>query len=271
MGFDPTFLSFEVQVPQASAEIADDLVLLEGSHVIDYTHFSLAMSCGRKIARWVAWNIDGATLRRELGRDGLSFKEDPRLRGMQLLGDFYVNNRLDRGHVARRADLLWGPRPEAERANADSFYYTNITPQMDNFNQSRMKGVWGSLENALLSQKGLGSRRAAVMGGPVLSEADRPYRDGGLVPREFWKLLVYLLDNVPRARAFLVSQNLVGLEGVDPDLTEFETYAITIQELEARTGLAFDAAIHEADQQSVADLRALESRPPLVSVSAIAW
>ncbi|WP_367281548.1 DNA/RNA non-specific endonuclease [Paeniglutamicibacter sulfureus] len=35
------------------------------------------------------------------------------------------------------------------RANCDSFYYGNIAPQMDDFNQSSQEGIWGRLENAL--------------------------------------------------------------------------------------------------------------------------
>lgn len=211
MGFDESFLVFVTPMPQVSIDLEDDLVELDGGSVVDYMHFSLAMSKSRKVARWVGWNIDGATLDRDLGRSGLEFKEDPRLPGVQLLDDLYVGNRLDRGHLARRADLLWGSPADAERANADSFYFTNITPQMDNFNQSARNGVWGRLENAVLAEPGLAKRRVSVFGGPVLSATDPPYRGGVLVPREFWKLIVYSLDGTPRARAFVVSQSLVGL------------------------------------------------------------
>jgi endonuclease G len=97
--------------------------------------FSLSLSRSRKLARWVAWNIDGATLPDDNdddssspGRAGLSFRTDPRNDDeSQTLTAVYDDNRLDRGHIARRADLLWGDRTDAELANKDSFYLTNIT------------------------------------------------------------------------------------------------------------------------------------------------
>lgn len=50
-GFHPHFLTTIIELPTPNAEIAEDLVQLEGSPVIDYTHFSLALSRSRKFAR----------------------------------------------------------------------------------------------------------------------------------------------------------------------------------------------------------------------------
>ncbi len=235
-GFDRDFLPFPVDLPLPHPGIADDLTPVPGGTVLPYTHFSLAMSRSRRLARWVAWNIDGLSLHTDIHRDGMHFRADRRIPAeAQTLNATYTANRLDRSHLARRADLLWGSAPEAEQANRDSFYFTNITPQMDNFNQSRRVGVWGRLENALL--KVVDHKRASVLAGPVLAADDPPYR-GGRVPREFWKLLAYVLDDRPRVRIFLVTQSLVL--GVLPDqLAEFETYEITLDELTARTHFTF--------------------------------
>ncbi|MEO6511943.1 MAG: DNA/RNA non-specific endonuclease, partial [Nocardioides sp.] len=101
----------------------------------DYTHFSLEMSASRRLARWVAWNIDGLRL---FPGDSIprsdDFRLDPRLPADAQTGeDVYAGNDLDRGHIARRADLLWGTLEEAQQANHDSFFFTNITPQMNDF------------------------------------------------------------------------------------------------------------------------------------------
>lgn len=85
-----------------------------------------------------------------LSRTGLEFAEDPRLPAETQVGnELYARNSLDRGHLARRSDLIWGDVAEAQQANRDSFYYGNIAPQMDDFNQSSQKGIWGRLENVL--------------------------------------------------------------------------------------------------------------------------
>ena len=135
--YDAGFLGQEVVVPEAQDRIADDLVVVDGSTRVDYAHYSLAMSRSRRLARWVAWNIDGLALfpGDSIPRDDQEFKLDPRLRSEDQTGEaVYTGNDLDRGHLARRADLLWGRLADAQKANSDSFYFTNITPQMNDFN-----------------------------------------------------------------------------------------------------------------------------------------
>ena len=135
-----------------------------------------------------------------LGRQGIDFAADDRVpRKNQALDDvFYYKNRFDRGHIARSSDLLWGVLAEAKAANLDSFYFPNITRQMDIFNQSRRAGEldpqdpgspaesWGLLENAVLALEGLDQRRISVFGGPVLSDDDEEHF-GLLIPKDFWK------------------------------------------------------------------------------------
>lgn len=238
-GFDQDFLGFNAPPPGYTPEVQADLAVVDGSPVLDYTHFSLAMSASRKFARWVAWNIDGQRLLPSdgLGREDLDFVVDGRLPGGQVDDRLYRHNPLDRGHLARRADLLWGRLAEAQQANADSFFFTNITPQIETFNQSKKGGLWGLLENAVLDQSKLDRRRVTVMGGPVLDPTDRLYRDLQL-PEQFWKVVVYSLDGEPRAKGFMLQQDLGGLE--DMDLAEFKTYERTFAELTAATGLVFE-------------------------------
>jgi endonuclease G len=234
MGYDPAFLGPDIPPPRAPGD---------GGVGLAYTHFSLAQNTARRLAWWVAWHIDGDHLLPgdSITRAGIRFRPDPRLPVDAQTGDaVYADNRLDRGHVARRADLLWGPVEEAQRANSDSFHFTNITPQMDDFNQERLGGTWGLLEAAILSEEGLAPRRLTLFGGPVLAADDPPYRDLVQVPREHWKVVVYRLDDELRFRCFVLTQE------VDPArrpsagyLDEFDTYAVPLADLEARTGLAF--------------------------------
>lgn len=267
-GFDSAFLSFPVPPPEPTEMIVADLATAKGGGtILAYEHFSLVMSRSRRLARWVAWNIDGSTRYDDIPRDDQNFRPDPRLPASgQVLNDVYSNNRLDRGHLARRADLLWGPRPDAELANHDSFFFTNITPQMDNFNQAQRYGVWGRLEIALLQV--VDRQRASVLAGPILGVNDPDYRDVQ-VPLEFWKLLAYEIDGRPRVRAFLVTQSLVL--GVLPDpLAEFETFSLTIDELQQRTQFRFADELH-AHAVTAPPGRQVLRRRPIRLASSIVW
>ena len=63
-GYAADFLGIPVQAPTLDASISNDAVLWEGSATIPYTHFSLKdCSKARRFARWVAWNIDGSSIK----------------------------------------------------------------------------------------------------------------------------------------------------------------------------------------------------------------
>ncbi|MGQ9921855.1 MAG: DNA/RNA non-specific endonuclease, partial [Desulfobacca sp.] len=225
----------------------------------------------RRLALWVAWNIDGANLKK-LSRKGLKFTFDPRIPTELQMGDaLYAGNRLDRGHIARRADLLWGSDAAARQANKDSFFFTNITPQMDNFNQSSLGGLWGRLEDAVFADVDVEDVRISVIGGPIFHDDDRVFR-GVKIPREFYKVLAYVENGRLQARAFLLTQNLDQLELLD--LKEFKVYQVTLTELEGRSGLIFPEALKNADGFA-AHLAAIPEaavvRAPLRSLESIVW
>ncbi|NMD57354.1 MULTISPECIES: DNA/RNA non-specific endonuclease [Tsukamurella] len=265
-GYDPDFLGAAVPVPGVDASVADDAVEVDGSPIIDYTHFSLTQSRSRRLTRWVAWNIDGTTLK-NIERSGSKFVLDPRLPADTQVGnELYSGNRIDRGHVARRADLTWGSTAEAEQANTDSFYYTNISPQVEDFNQSARQGIWGLIENAVLTDAEAENLKVSVFGGPVFGDDDRTYR-GVALPREFFKVVAFVSDGKLVARGFLLTQNLDRLEALDLD--EFRAYQVSLATIEERTKLRFADDLHGGDTYNAPE--SLAEHQPLASVGDIAW
>jgi endonuclease G len=240
-GYDPDFLpGHRVELPgPANPAIDEDVAPTKaGERVRHYTHFSLTMSASRRFCRWVAWNIDGNGLQ-QLSRTGLEFVLDKEYDPKYQVDDkLYSDNRLDRGHIARRADLLWGTREEAERANIESFFFTNITPQLDDFNQSRQHGLWGELENAIFEDVEVEDLRISVFGGPIFKDTDFPYRDTR-VPRSFWKVVAYVEQGMLRAQGFVLTQD--DLESKLPSfgLEPFKLYQVALSDLSSMTGLDF--------------------------------
>ncbi|WP_157682878.1 DNA/RNA non-specific endonuclease [Nocardioides scoriae] len=121
VGYEIAFLGrdLEIALPTVVPSLEANLVHLDGSPSIPYTRFSLSMSRSRRLARWVAWNIDGANFEfaDSISRDGVDCRPDPRLPlDVQTLEDVvYATNSLDRGHLARRADLLGARSPRPAR------------------------------------------------------------------------------------------------------------------------------------------------------------
>ncbi|SDD48157.1 DNA/RNA endonuclease G, NUC1 [Geodermatophilus telluris] len=266
-GYDPAFLGVDVPAPAPGPAVRADVArTVAGGTVVDHVHFSLQMSASRRFALWVGWNVDGGSLQ-ALSRRGLAFVPDPQVAGDGQVGDeLYAGNRLDRGHLARRADLLWGSRAAAERANRDSFLFTNITPQLDDFNQSAKHGVWGRLEDAVFADVDVDDLRVSVFGGPVFAADDRSYR-GVLLPREYWKVIAFREGGTLRARAFLLTQALDRFEVLELD--EFRVFQVAVGELEARTGLVFPDVLRAADTLALPEATA--DRAPLDRLADIRW
>ncbi|MEM8617357.1 MAG: DNA/RNA non-specific endonuclease, partial [Pseudomonadota bacterium] len=213
-----------------------------GLPVLPYTHFSVVQSEAMGFARLVAWNIDGGSIKR-VSTNGVRFRLDPRVeRDAQTGNELYKNNTLDRGHIARRADLCWGSVEEARQANYDSYYYTNIAPQHEAYNQSSKGGIWGRLENKVFEDVDVANLRLSVMAGPIFTDADPVYRDTP-IPRSFWKVLVYqdAADGALNIRAFVLTQQdlLNDLEALGLEM--FQTYEVSLDRLFDLTELDFSA------------------------------
>lgn len=264
-GFDRNFLSFPIDVPTFTKSRRDDLAELDDSREIKYCHFSVWLSKKRRYPLCVAWNIDGDRFKR-LNRT--SFRTDRRgdLEEFQFTDDLYVHNPFDKGHIARRADLCWGTLDEARQGNYDSFYFTNIVPQHEAFNQSGNTdddpegGIWGRLENTVFDSEAPHRLRVSVMGGPVFGPKDRKFVQNEqecLVPDEFWKLVAYRdeVDNKEKVFAFLLTQKHLVAPLTVPEGLEFEPWIwarITLQDLAARTGIRFSATLRDHEVPFVA-------------------
>lgn len=149
-GYRSDFLGIDVPLPMP----ADGRTVRH----LDYTHFTVLLDPSRRLAIESAVNIDGQLLV-ELGR-GDDWHLDTRIPAAEQAGpELYVHNDLDRGHLTRRRDPVWGDAGTAAAANFDSFVYTNAAPQAADFNQSKL--LWAGLEDYILDHARVNARRPA--------------------------------------------------------------------------------------------------------------
>ena len=233
-GYDENFLAVGLHLPRLSAETERDTHMFEGKPYIPYTHFSVCLSKGRRLARCVAWNIDGARIVR-VGRD--DFKLDPRVPAARQVGEsVYAGNKLDRGHIARRADLVWGSVEEARQANSDfELLHQHRAPARALQPVGQERPVGQSREPHLRAGRRPGPARLGVRRGAVRrGRPSLPRRAGS---GEFWKLLAYVENGQLRTSAFVLSQSsmLTDIEALDLD--PFKLFQVHVADLEARTGL----------------------------------
>jgi endonuclease G len=234
-GYQPTFLGPRVELPSLSPnQLGDVAPRLDGrGHVLDYIHFSVVMSRSRRIAIYTAVNIDGRK-KKSIKRDRDVWYYDPRLaREHQLGPEIYERNDLDRGHLVRREDPVWG-RPAAT-ANEDTFHFTNCAPQHKHLNRLS----WLSLEDYILKNAVAEGMKVTVFTGPVLRTDDMVYRQVYQIPAEFWKVVVIRKPNRNlSATAYLQTQkNLI--EDLEFAYGAYRTYQVPIVQIEGITGLDF--------------------------------
>ncbi|MBD1382356.1 DNA/RNA non-specific endonuclease [Metabacillus arenae] len=234
-GHDPAFLgnSFEVPFPAFRKDLENDITPVEsGENILHYTHFSAVMSKSRRLAFYTVVDIDGNQLR-DIKRGNDRWYYDPRIpRDLQCGEELYKNNDIDRGHLVRRRDPVWGD--SAEEANEDTFHFTNCSPQHKDFNQK----TWLDLEDYLLNNAENGKYKVTVFTGPIFRNDDVTYR-GVQIPAEFWKIAAMVKDDGSRsATAYLQSQkNLV--DDLELANNEYKTYQVPLIKIEELTGLDF--------------------------------
>jgi endonuclease G len=248
-GFDPKFLGFDAPLPALAPAVKNLAAPVNtGGIELKYFHYSVVMNSARKLAFVSAVNLDvGAkfSVKRE-GKDHWYY-DDRMSKDLQAGPELYADNPLDFGHLTRRQDAAWGDtEASATSANNDTFHLTNCSPQHAVFNESSQAShngvlLWGNLEMYVTSQAKKGSRKLSIFNGPVFRASDTLYR-GILLPKEFWKLIVYLRDNgKPGAVAFVLSQEslIKNLPAEDFVVGPYKPFQVKISDLAQRTNLDF--------------------------------
>lgn len=242
-GFDPGFLNgWEIQLPLATGSRAADMLNVrrgvgQGKPELKYQHFSVIMSKSRRLPMLTAANIEG-TQSRSVPRIK-SWYFDGRLDKEDQWGDaLYDHNALDRGHMVRREDPVWGDMGTAKRANRDTFHFTNSCPQIAGVNQQ----TWLGLENYILHNARADGMRVSVFTGPFFSDDDLEYR-GARVPLAFWKVVAIVTEEGrPSATAYKVSQAR-ELEELEFVYAAYRTFQISIRQVIDATNLDFSALV----------------------------
>ena len=184
---------------------------------------------------------------------------DPRSMGRTL-------RMFQRGHLVRRMDPAWGSNRQALSADADTFHWTNCSPQVGFFNMGRASRsepnsgggkLWRAIENYVLRNAVADDTRATCFTGPVFRKNDRKFRDIK-VPAEFWKIVVWQDEGELRSLAMLANQKPVidvwpeamdGREefGDASELDKVEDFLSTVEHVEQATGLDFGDDVRDAD------------------------
>ena len=237
-GFDTGFLGVEVGLPSITG-VAEEF---------RYLHFSVVMNPARRLAWYVAYNMQS----HEDVERGDRWMPDPMLpASFQPHNDHFRGSGLDRGHLVSPRSVSWGTTRQAQLANRQAFFWTNTAPQHPKLNQ----GWWLAVEN-WERKIAIEHVKAVGFSGPVLAADDPIHRDleqsiGRLrvrqnfrLPRRFWKVVI-VADSELKSAAFVLDQDSLVKTNAPRNMNPSE-FRCTVADIEALTGLDFGDAIRNA-------------------------
>jgi len=271
-GYDPAFIGDSdelfVPLPEVSGARQRDIQRqTRGPHrnsaELRYMHFSIVMSKSRKLPFFTASNIDGSSAQRPHRRRDV-WKFDPRIPESAQLGeDLYANNNLDRGHLVRRLDPVWGDDDEARLAEDDTFHFSNCSPQHKRLNQGQR--FWAGLEDYILNNTDERNLRVSVFTGPVFGRNDLAYRHVK-IPQEFWKVVVNMRsDGQLSATGYVLSQGEF-MDDLEFAFGPFRTFQTSISQIERLTGLRFGTL---SEHDPLANIESVQAAVPLEGYESI--
>lgn len=226
---------------------ADHYVTMDGVQILNY---ALEWDNTKRHANWVAFTFDTTTSADNVKRTD-AWSVDPKLPAeMQVQESDHKNDGFDKGHLCASEDRVY-----LKEANDQTFYYSNISPQLKDFNggfwrkletrvqtwgRSTADGVYdkvyvtkgGTLNKLLKNFKG-----TTVDGGTPTTDANGFTIHGLACPEYYYMAVLSQKDDVFHAIAFLVPHK----EGMteNPSSDELKEYVVSVDKLEEETGIDF--------------------------------
>ena len=158
----------------------------------------------------------------------------------QFTVDSYKGSGYDHGHICPSADRL-----RATECNYQTFFITNMQPQNKNFNA----GIWADMEAQVRTWANNFDTLYVCKGGTIdNSNYIVNYLGSGNnkipVPQYFYMAVLGKKESTYKATSFWIDQN-------NHPSTSIKDYAVTIQELEEKTGIDFFCNMPDDIENSV--------------------
>lgn len=199
--------------------------------VIVHTGFSLLYNEKYEQAKWVAYELTKVETYKVAERTN-KFIIDPKVSTHTADNKDYKGSGYDKGHLAPAGDMSWSAQSMYE-----SFYFSNISPQVPAFN----RGIWKKLEE-LVRVWAIENEAIYIVTGPIIR--NNPSTIGAnqvAVPDYYFKVI---LDYTP--------PGIKGIGFILPNAGSEENlqhFALSIEEVERITGIDFFPLI--PDEQEI--------------------
>ena len=202
-------------------------------HTVNYggkeiVNFSMEYSNAHKHPWWVAFTFDNVTNKKNTGRTE-KWGNDPYVDAAYRTYSSDYSDPYNRGHLCASAD-----RTYSREANIQTFYYSNMSPQIKDFNG----GVWSNMETSVRKYaEGLGAKDTLYVakGGTLNDNQLLEYTGNHVaVPRYYYMVMVLLKNGTYKGMAYWIDQKNYDVSDTKP-----ASYRTTIDKVEEQTGIDF--------------------------------
>ena len=201
--------------------------------IIEHAYYHLSYAEKHEQAEWVAYEMKKSQLsQNEIKRP--YFVEDRDVKSGSADWRSYKNSGYDRGHLCPAAD-----RKFDYDAFHETFLTSNISPQNRQFNG----GIWNRLEQKVRFWAKKYDGVFVITGGVLKNGLPAIGDDRVSVPEEFYKIVVDASGDELKAVAFLIPN-----KGTD---ASFYDFAVTIDQIEAKTGIDFFPALPNSEEKKL--------------------
>jgi endonuclease G len=163
-----------------------------------------------------------------------NFVPDPKIASGSANNNDYAGSGYDRGHLAPAADMGWSSTTMAE-----SFYYSNMSPQLPGFN----RGIWKKLEE-LVRKWAVEYNTIEIVTGPVLSPGLPTIgADKVSIPKYYYKVILDYTE-----------PDLKGIGFILPNASSsapLQSYAVTIDSVERFSGINFFPGLPDIQEETL--------------------
>jgi len=190
--------------------------------IVHHSYFDLQYSEQHEQALWVAYKLTPGHLIKNVKRSN-KFKTDPKVKtGSASLADYKASG-YDRGHLAPAGSMTFN-----KTAMDESFYMSNMSPQLPGFN----RGIWKKLETKVREWTKV-SDSLYVVSGPVLKNITKTIGANKVaVPKAYYKVLLQFKNGKVKTCAYLLPN-----EKSNKDLKHF---ICSINKIETIIGIDFN-------------------------------
>jgi len=126
--------------------------------LVDRTGYAFLYSERHEQPLWVSYKLTKTEVQNKVAKRTDNFRLDPAIKtGSAILAD-YKGSGYDHGHLAPAGDMAW-----SKKAMSDSFFLTNMSPQIPALN----RGMWRILEEQIRKWT-LKEQELYIITGPII-------------------------------------------------------------------------------------------------------